>query len=226
MTRTAVWQSQPIVWQVQTDWYGVRVGDLLRAFWGSRTLPLLLGYLTERPGEEFTLGQLQADLAANRESLHRALQRALAAGLVSRRRLGNQYLYQADRSSPFYPEVKSLCSKMLGAASTLARALEALGAPRVEQAFIYGSVARAGDDARSDIDVMVLGEATDFELHGVLDGAQERIRRPVNWFGYSRRVIERRLAAGDGFLLEVFGQPKVMLVGSEDQLPAIPEIAG
>jgi hypothetical protein len=198
------------------------VDDLAVAFWGSRTLPLVLAHLTEDPYEELTLSQLQAALGANRESLHRALQRAVATGVVTRRRVGNQYVYRADESSPLYPEVRSLCSKMLGPEGVLASALGAAGPGKVEQAFIYGSTARGTARRVSDIDVMVLGGVSDFDLADILRDAFQRIPRTVNAFAYTRREVEDGMAHGNAFLLEVWAQPKVMLVGRKDDLPQIP----
>jgi hypothetical protein len=197
--------------------------DLLVAFWGSATLPRLLTHLTERPGEELTLGQLQLALGANRESLHRALQRALITGVVTRRRVGSQYVYRADESSPFFSEVRSLCAKMLGAAGALAAALGAAPPGMVEQAFIFGSTARGDDRPVSDIDVMVVGQATDFDLATILHDATERIPRPVSALVYRREQIEEGMAQGDPFFLEVWARPKLMLAGREEDLPRVPD---
>lgn len=219
----SVWQSQRIVWQCQTACYAPPMEDLLVAFWGSATLPRLLTHLTERPGEELTLGQLQAALGANRESLHRALQRALVTGVVTRRRVGSQYVYRADELSPFYPEVRSLCAKMLGAAGVLAAALRAAPPGMVEQAFVFGSTARGSDRPASDIDVLVIGAATDFDLAAILQDAVERVPRPVSALAYRREEIERGMANGDAFLLEVWAGPKQMLAGREEDLPRVPD---
>jgi hypothetical protein len=196
--------------------------DVAIAFWGSRTLPRLLAHVTEHPDEEFTLGQLQAALGANRESLHRALQRALVTSVVTRRRVGSQYVYRADESSPFYPEVRSLCSKLLGPVGILSGALAQASPHLVEQAFIYGSTARGTDRRTSDIDVMVLGGASDFDLADILHDAIARISRTVNAFVYTRQEVVEGMTQGSGFFLEVWAQPKLMLVGREEDLPRIP----
>lgn len=193
------------------------------AFWGSRTLPRLLAHLAERPGQEVTLGELQAALGANRESLHRALQRSLAIGVVVRRKVGASYLYRTDESSPFFPEVRSLCAKMVGPALVLAEALRSAASGQVEQAFIFGSTASGSARPVSDIDVMVVGAIGDFDLMELLRAAQDRIPRTVSALAYTHDEIADSLARGDGFLLEVWAGPKVMLVGREEDLPAIPE---
>jgi hypothetical protein len=152
-----------------------------------------------------------------------ALGRAIRTGLITRRRVGNQYVYRADQSSPFFAEVRSLCAKIVGPAAILTDALRAAAPGLVDQAFIYGSTARGGARAASDIDVMVLGTATDFELATILDDAVRRIPRAVNAFVYRREEVEEALAQGRGFFLEVWAQPKTMLVGREEDLPQIPD---
>lgn len=218
-----VWQSQPSVRDCQTNGYAAIVEDIAIAFWGSATLPRLLAYVTEHPGEHLTLGELQDVLGANRESLHRALGRAVTTGLVVRRTIGRRYVYRVDESSPFYPEVKSLCSKMLGPFRLLAEALDGAAPGLVDQAFVYGSAARGTGRPASDIDLMVVGAATDFDLSALLADAVERIPRAVNAFAYTRHEIEDALAHGDPFFLEVWAQRKTMLVGREADLPAVPE---
>ena len=217
-----IWQSRPTVWQSQTLGYSDLVDEVASAFWGSQTLPRVLAHLTGDPTEELTLGQLQAALGANRESLHRALQRAVLTGVVARRKVGNQYVYRADEASLLFPEVRALCAKLLGPAGVLSAALGGAGPRLVEQAFIYGSTARGTDRRGSDVDVLVLGDATDFDLADVLRDAVDRIPRTVNALAYTRREVEEGMAHGNAFLLEVWAQPKVMLVGSEEDLPRIP----
>jgi hypothetical protein len=191
-----------------------------QALFGSETLPRLLGMLTSEPDRPFTTGELEAKVGASHDSTFRALQRAVAAGLVSRERVGKQHVYRIDASSPIFPEVKTLLSKLFGPAQVLRRALAGLGPPELEAAFLFGSAARAQDSVASDLDVFVVGDVSRFALARQLAGAERELGREVNAMAYPRREVAGRLASGDGFLLELWGQPKLMLVGTEEDLPA------
>lgn len=192
------------------------------ALFGSETLPRLLAALAAGPERGFTSSQLETAVGASHDSLYRALQRGVGAGLVTRERIGKQYVYRIDSSSPIFGEVKTLLSKLFGPADALRRALASVGPPEVEAAFLFGSAARAQDSLTSDLDVFVVGEASRFVLARQLAEAERELGREVNAMAYPRLDVERRLAGGDGFLREVFSGPKLMLAGSEADLPSVP----
>jgi len=191
------------------------------ALWGSSTFPRVLAILAEQPNRQFTFSELVEGAGADRESVHRALRRGMAGGLVGRQRSGNQFLYSADRSSPFFPEVRSLATKTYGSRRLLADALAAGGSPVVELAFLFGSYAAGTARPDSDIDLMVIGTATRFDLASLVAPVQQKLQRHVNVLAYPRSEVQRRLRSGDAFFLEVWAGPKVMLIGGEDDLPKL-----
>jgi len=192
------------------------------ALFGSETLPRLLAELTAAPDRVFTASELEGLVGASHDSLYRALQRGVAAGLVSREQIGKHHTYRIDTGSPIYAEIKTLLSKLFGPAEALRQALAGGGPPDVEAAFLFGSAARAQDNLSSDLDVFVIGEISRFALARQLAGAERELGREVNAMAYPRQDVERRLAEGDGFLREVFSGPRLMLFGSDADLPPAP----
>lgn len=190
-----------------------------QALFGSETLPRLLAALAAEPDRRFTAGELESLIGASHDSTFRALQRAVATGLVGRERVGRQSVYRIDTSSPIFPEIKTLLSKLSGPAQALRSALAGLGPPEVEAAFLFGSAARAQDTLASDLDVFVVGDVSRFALARQLAAAERELGREVNAMAYPRPEVADRLAAGDGFLREVWAKPKLMLVGREEDLP-------
>jgi predicted nucleotidyltransferase len=193
--------------------------EVLEAFWGSRTFPKVLRQLTTATVREFTLSELAAGTGCSRDSLHRALQRALTVGIVARRLVGRHYVYRINTESPFYPEVRSLTSKMLGAGRIIQDALRSLNSRKVEAAFIFGSLASGTERPDSDVDLFVVGQATRFDLADVLREPTAELGRTINPVVYPRAEIERRLAGGDSFLREVLSGAKQMVVGQVADLP-------
>lgn len=215
-----------IVWvsQMSATLTPMEEQDLI--LWGSTTFPRVLSELLEEPEREFSFAELVGLTGANRESVHRALRRAQAAGLVCRRRVGNQFLYRARVESPILAEMTALMAKTHGIQRLLKEVLAAAGPPQVEVAFLFGSVAGGASRDDSDIDLMVVGAATRIDLARMLREAQGRIGRRINAVAYAREEVARRLEVGDAFFLEVWAQPKVMLIGTEDELPAAPAASG
>jgi hypothetical protein len=49
------------------------------------------------------------------------------------------------------------------------------------------------------------------------------LNRRINALAYPRDDVQRRLRNGDAFFLEVWSEAKLMLVGTEDDLPKLTE---
>ena len=158
----------------------VKQDPVATALFGSETLPRVLAALLSNPGTRFTFGELQELVAATRDSFpQRALGRGLRAGVVRREMIGGRYGYSADTSSPLYPDLKKITSRLGGPMRWLREGLAPLG-DRVEAAFIYGSVAASRDDPRSDVDLFVIGDLSSFEVDSLLGGARDAIGRDLN----------------------------------------------
>jgi predicted nucleotidyltransferase len=196
------------------------------ALWGSSTFPRVLAGPLEEPDREFSFADLISRAGANRESVHRAVRRALAAGLVTRRRVGNQFVYRARTESPILSEMAGLVAKTHGIHRLLTEALTTAGSPQVEMAFVFGSAARGTSRGDSDIDLMVLGSATRIDVARILAEPQLEVGQRINALAYTRKEVKDRLDDGDAFFLEVWAQPKVMLIGTEDELPTAPAASG
>lgn len=84
--------------------------DLL---FGSEVLPLLLQAVLTAPDKRFGWTDLNRALAgANRESLYRALGRALELGVVKREPKGRYGIYSANTDSPIYKDLRRLLAKL------------------------------------------------------------------------------------------------------------------
>ena len=92
-------------------------------------------------------------------------------------------------------------------------------AERIHAAFIYGSVARGTDTARSDIDVMIVSDDLTFpDVIKALTKAEGEIGRTINPSVHGRDEWRRKLSEAGGFLQRVMEQPRVYLIGSDDDL--------
>lgn len=94
-------------------------------------------------------------------------------------------------------------------------------ADKISVAFIYGSIAKGTDTAKSDIDVMVIGDNIDYpEVYTALMPAEAKLGRKVSPSLYSEKDVTKKLKAENAFLTRIMAQPKIFLIGSENDLPA------
>jgi predicted nucleotidyltransferase len=153
-----------------------------------------------------------------------AVQRELAglsdAGLLTVRKQGNQKHYQANASAPVFAELRSLVLKTMGLADVLRAALAPLAA-QIDAAFIYGSLARQQDTAQSDVDLMIVSPSLGYgEVFGALESATVALGRKVNPTLYAPAEWSKRIAQDSAFVTRVIQQPKIWLIGTEEQLHA------
>jgi predicted nucleotidyltransferase len=151
-----------------------------------------------------------------------AVQRELAglsqAGLLTVSKQGNQKHYQANADASVFAELRGLVMKTMGVADVLRTALQPLAA-QVEQAFVYGSVARQQDTAHSDVDVMVVSPSLGYgELFGALEAATQTLGRKVNPTLYTPEDIAKRIREDNAFVTRVLMQPTVWFIGTQEEL--------
>ena len=90
---------------------------------------------------------------------------------------------------------------------------------RIKAAFVYGSVAKGLDTARSDIDLMVIGnDLTYTDLYEGLQKAEQVLHRPVNPTFLSVDDWRRKISTKDSFIAKISAQPKLFIFGSEADL--------
>ena len=178
----------------------------------------VLGLLFGQPERRFQSAELIRLAGAGTGAAHRLLTRLAATGLLRVETVGNQKFYQANERAPVYTELVGLVRKTVGLAGPLLAALGPL-ADRITTAFVYGSVAKGADRASSDIDLMVIADDLDYAaLAAALVAAEESLARPVNPNLMTRTEWQRKRAEAGSFAARIAAQPKVFVIGAEDDL--------
>ena len=150
-------------------------------------------------------------------TLNKELTRLHGAGLLNRERVGNQVQYSANRSHQIYPELAAILRKTVGLADVLIEALAPL-ARDVKLAFIFGSIARGTETARSDVDLLIVGGSDFGSVVEALHPTQQPLGREINPKVFSAREWKAKLRSKDSFVRDILAQPKIFLIGNGDEL--------
>ena len=177
----------------------------------------LLAMLFGHSDESFYLRQMVREVGTGHGALQRELKHLTDMGLIVRRSQGNQVLYQANSQSPIFPEIKSLITKTVGIHDAIRSALAPLG-PKIQIAFVYGSVARQEERADSDVDLMVLGNAAFSAVVSALSPAQKMLGREINPAVFPVSEFQSKLAARNHFLRSLMTEKRIFVLGSESEL--------
>ncbi len=178
----------------------------------------VLAYLFGQPERSFFATELIRLVGGGSGAVQRELARLADSGLVTISRVGTQKHYQANPKSPIFAELCAIAQKTVGLAEPLREALAPL-AKRIATAFVFGSVAKRSDTAASDIDVLVLSESIEYaDVFAALQSAEEKLGRTVNPTVYTPANWRKKRKDGNAFVVKVSAQPKLFLVGAEEDL--------
>jgi len=176
--------------------------EVLRLLFADASRELHLRDLTRQSG--LGLGTMQGEL----EKLSKA-------DLVTSRRDGNRRYYRANASHPLFPDLQQLVLKTSGLREVLADALK--GVKGIEVAFVFGSLAAGAGKAASDVDLLVIGDASLRALAPGLRRASERIGREIN----PVTMTAAEYAKGrkkHPLLLDIADKEKLFILGGADEL--------
>jgi predicted nucleotidyltransferase len=179
-----------------------------------RVLALLFG----QPERSYYATEIIGLAKAGSGAVQRELARMSQSGLITAQAVGNQKHYQANPASPVFAELSAMVQKTFGLAEPLRAALAPL-ASRISAAFVYGSIAKQQDTARSDVDLMILSDSLAYsDLYATLESVSQRLGRTVNPTIYTHKELAKRVRSGESFVTRVLEQPKIWLIGGEDDL--------
>ena len=184
----------------------------------SKVQQRVLGLIFGQPERSFYLSEIMRNVRSGTGAVERELSRLQRSGLVSVERIGNQKHYRANLQSPIFSELQSLVIKTVALTEPLRKSLEPC-ADKIKTAFVYGSVAKGTDTARSDIDLMVIGDDLNyFELYAALQNVESTLDRRVSPMFLSPNDWHRKASEKGSFIGKVNALPKVFIFGSEKDL--------
>lgn len=190
------------------------VPPALKALFSSKLRVKVLSHFFLHPGESFHVRGIAGVLGGSAGTMARELANLEAAGLLASRAVGNQKHYSLRRNCPIHDDLRNIFVKMTGAGEELRKALEKLSG--VELAFIYGSFATGDAHPGSDIDLMVIGDASDRELAPAVARVEKVLAREVNYTVCTRQEATGQRGGPGDFLYEVFSGTKILLIGDPD----------
>ncbi len=192
----------------------VRIADALFTKVQQRVLGILFG----QPDKSFLSKEIIILADSGTGAVHRELKRLTASGLLTVCSVGWEKHYQANRESPVFDELRGLVVKTVGFVDPMRDALAPL-AGRIQVAFVYGSHAKGMDTASSDVDLMIVSEdLLHAEAYAALAKAEQTLARPINPTIVSLTEWRRRGEDHNHFLENVSTHPKLLVLGSEDDL--------
>lgn len=140
----------------------------------------VLALMFADPERSFTLNELLAQAGGGRGGGQKQIEKLLAAGVFEEGpRRGRQRSIKVNIRFFLYSELRGVVLKSFGLAEPL-RAVLAPFKSQIEEAFVFGSVAKGSDTHQSDIDLIVVGDAPLMPMTDAILQAGNSLGRPVH----------------------------------------------
>jgi predicted nucleotidyltransferase len=159
---------------------------------------------------------LASEIDAQYSAVWRELNNLEEAGLLQSETMGGRRVFTLNRRFPIISELRGILLKTIAAGDLVRGSLGELRGLRA--AFIFGSFAEGQVDADSDLDLMLVGDLDVAEVTPVIEELEKRLAREVNYVLLTQKEWEFRLEEEDSFATNLRDAPKVMLIGTQDDL--------
>lgn len=180
----------------------VRV-KILQLFLGSSDSIFHVREIVRRVGEEIN-------------AVRRELLRMEKFSLVSSEWRANRRLYRFRKDYIFYRELLGMVVKSTGFGGAIIKNRSKLG--RIKYTMMAIRFIRNEESGPEDVDVLVVGSIVLPELQMLIADEQAKREKEINYSYMDEAEFHFRVKRRDPFILKVITQPKVMLIGDEEDL--------
>jgi len=184
----------------------------------SKNQTLILEIYFNSPGKSYYLRELGRILGKEPGVFQKDINNLVNRGILLSEYQANSRFFRLNKNHPLYNELKSIFFKTLGAKGKLQSALEKI--KKIKIAFIFGSFAQGKEDYHSDIDLMIIGNPDEDQLISLVSKIEGQLTREINYHIFSPADWKEKLKE-DSFLENILSQPKVFLIGNNDELSKI-----
>ncbi len=149
-------------------------------------------------------------------AVRRELARMEKFGMATSEWRANRRLYRFRKDYIFYRELLSLVAKTSGLGGNLIKGKGKLG--KVKFAFLSTKFLKGESSNTEDVNLLVVGSIVSPELQSIVADEQAKREQEINYSYMDEAEFKFRVKRRDPFILKVLLQPKVMLIGDEDEL--------
>jgi predicted nucleotidyltransferase len=194
---------------------------MLKRLFSSKVRIELLSEFFLNPERELYVREIARITGEDYKNVSIELQNLEEIVLLCSRKEGNLKYFGLNKEFLIYGELKLIFLKVRGAIGVFKDIFSK--EKDIDYAFIYGSFASGTESEKSDIDLMVIGEIPLENLLKLMREPEDLLSRVINPSLYDLSEIKKRVKEKDPFITQVINDPKIMLIGNEDELRRIGE---
>ena len=171
----------------------------------------VLGQTYSHLDQDFTLNELLANAPGGRGTNQRHIDRLIQAGVLTEGpRRARQRAIKANTNYFLFDELRSIALKTFALKEPIQATLQPFK-HQIQEAFVFGSIAKQTDTAQSDIDLIIVGTAPLLAITEVISQAEQALKRTINLSLYAPDEWGD-LKLNDPVLVQIANGPKIKIL--------------
>lgn len=171
---------------------------------------LLLIY---NPEDSFYINQIARLVKTSAGNVQRELKKLEESGLLSKEKKGNSLYFKINTANPLFNDFKNIVDKTIGIKDILGETLKK--AKNIDFAFLFGSYVKGDFGSDSDIDLYVIGDIDEKELHQLIKKAEEKIYREINYHLSKREEFQEKMK--ESFFHKEVLKNFIVIIGNQNE---------
>ncbi len=189
---------------------------MLEELFVSRVRAKILQLFLTSPNSLIHVREIVRRVSEEINAVRRELARMEKFGMVASEWRANRRLYRFKRDYVFYPELLALVTKTAGLGGNILKNKARLG--KIKYAFLSVRFLQGGASGSEEVDLLIVGSIILPELQVLVADEQAKREAEINYSYMDEAEFTFRVKRRDPFILRVLLQPKVMLIGGEQDL--------
>lgn len=189
---------------------------MLEELFVSRVRVKILQLFLSSPDSLLHVREIVRRVTEEINAVRRELARMEKYGMVTSEWRANRRLYRFRKDYTFYRELLGLVAKSAGLGGNILRNKAKLG--KIKFAYLSTKFLKGGPASSEDVDLLLVGSIVLPELQVIISDEQAKREQEINYSFMDEAEFKFRVRRRDPFILRVLTQPKVMLIGDEDEL--------
>jgi len=176
----------------------------------------ILQLFFHHPNESFYLRKIVRDIGEEVNAVKRELDILFGSKLLHKEKRLNKIFYTLNKSYPLYDEFLRIFAKSTLLADMIYKNLSKIG--KIKFIVISAKFAKQIPIKENEIYLLIVGIIVVPEVASIVTEAEKQFGREVNYTVMTEEEFAFRKKNNDPFIWRFLKQPKVMLVGTEDDL--------
>ncbi len=189
---------------------------MLEELFVSRVRVKILQLFLSSPGALFHVREIVRRVSEEINAVRRELSRMEKYGMVASEWRANRRLYHFRKDYIYYRELLGLVVKSTGLGGSIIKSKAKLG--RIKYAMIATRYLKNQASETEAVDLLIVGQIVLPELQAIVADEQAKRESEINYSFMDEAEFNFRVKRRDPFILRVITQPKIMLLGDEDDL--------